>query len=72
MDNGLFRIAERYGKKVIGYPEEIVPVVSTNDWIRQHTGDPRRRVSYKSSIQANFDLLAMHRSRIIYWAYSLS
>jgi hypothetical protein len=66
MDNGVFRIAERYGKKVIGYPEEIVPVVSTNDWIRQHTDDPLRRVSYKSSIQANFDLLAMHRSRIIY------
>jgi hypothetical protein len=66
MDNGLFRIAERYGKKVIGYPEDVVPVVSTDDWIRQHiTSDPLSRVSYKSSIQANFNLLATHRSRII-------
>lgn len=41
MDNQLFR----YGKKVIGYPEESVPVITTDDWIRQHTSDPLKRVS---------------------------
>ena len=44
MDNKLFLIAERYVKKVIGYPEESVPVVTTTDWIREHSGDPLRRV----------------------------
>lgn len=41
MDNQLFR----YGKKVIGYPEESVPVVTAHDWVSQQTSDPLGRAS---------------------------
>ncbi|KAF8630072.1 hypothetical protein AX15_003129 [Amanita polypyramis BW_CC] len=40
MSYSLLTTAKRYGKRVIGYPEETVPVVSTADWVKQHTGSP--------------------------------
>lgn len=42
--------AKRLGKRVIGYPEQTVPVVSTADWISQYTGNPRKRVCYRSRL----------------------
>jgi sodium-independent sulfate anion transporter 11 len=31
------------GKTVIGYPEEVIPVVSSRDWVEKVVGDPKRR-----------------------------
>ncbi|KAG7446123.1 sulfate permease [Guyanagaster necrorhizus] len=36
--------AKRLGKRIIGYPEEIVPVVSSKDYVLQYTQDPGKRV----------------------------
>lgn len=33
------------GKKIIGYPEEIVPVVSSRDWVKHQARNPKQRVS---------------------------
>lgn len=41
--------AKRLGKQIIGYPEEIIPVISTRDYVLQTTRDPIRRVSIRSS-----------------------
>jgi sodium-independent sulfate anion transporter 11 len=35
---------KRIGKRIIGYPETIVPVVDAQDWISQYTTNPRQRV----------------------------
>ncbi|GLB35321.1 putative STAS domain containing protein [Lyophyllum shimeji] len=35
--------AKRLGKRFIGYPEEIVPVVSVQDWAAQYTSSPKQR-----------------------------
>ncbi|KAK0503038.1 sulfate transporter family-domain-containing protein [Armillaria luteobubalina] len=43
--------AKRLGKQIIGYPEEIIPVISTRDYILQTTQDPIRRIQeYVSSL----------------------
>lgn len=36
--------AKRLGKRFIGYPEEIVPVVSVKDWATQYTTSPKQRI----------------------------
>lgn len=36
------------GKKIIGYPEETVPVVSSRDWVKDRTHSPRQKVSTHS------------------------
>ncbi|KAF8061495.1 sulfate permease [Lyophyllum atratum] len=36
--------AKRLGKRFIGYPEEIVPVVSVHEWAVQHTSNPKQRL----------------------------
>ncbi|SJL01238.1 related to sulfate permease II [Armillaria ostoyae] len=36
--------AKRLGKRIIGYPEEIVPVVSSKDYVLQYTKNPGKRV----------------------------
>ncbi|KAG6920007.1 hypothetical protein DXG01_013356 [Tephrocybe rancida] len=36
--------AKRVGKKIIGYPEDIVPVVSVKDWVQDQTSNPKQRV----------------------------
>ncbi len=36
--------AKRLGKRIIGYPEEIVPVVSSKDYVLQYTENPGKRV----------------------------
>ena len=33
------------GKKIIGYPEETVTIVSSRDWIKNQAQNPRQRVS---------------------------
>lgn len=33
------------GKKIIEYPEESAPVVSSVDWVKNLTRDPKRKVS---------------------------
>ncbi|TRM56858.1 sulfate transporter family-domain-containing protein [Schizophyllum amplum] len=33
--------AKKFGKRVIAYPEETVPVISTTDWFRERSFDPR-------------------------------
>lgn len=38
--------AKRLGKRVIGYPEVSVPVVSVKDWVTGLTDDPKRLVSF--------------------------
>ncbi|KAF9264887.1 sulfate permease [Marasmius fiardii PR-910] len=38
------KAVKNFGKRAIGYPEEIVPVVSIKDWVKQHTHDPRQRI----------------------------
>ncbi|KAG6821156.1 hypothetical protein H0H93_005376 [Arthromyces matolae] len=35
--------AKKVGKKIIGYPEEIVPVVTVNDWVNGYTTNPIQR-----------------------------
>ncbi|GBE82467.1 Probable sulfate permease [Sparassis crispa] len=40
----MFSTAKRYGKRIIGYPEESVPVVSVSDWVRHLSRDPKREV----------------------------
>ncbi|KAK0459512.1 sulfate transporter family-domain-containing protein [Desarmillaria tabescens] len=36
--------AKRLGKRIVGYPEEIVPVISARDYVLQATQDPIRRI----------------------------
>ncbi|KAK0210542.1 sulfate transporter family-domain-containing protein [Desarmillaria ectypa] len=36
--------AKTLGKRIIGYPEEIVPVISARDYVLQATQDPIRRI----------------------------
>lgn len=36
--------AKRLGKRVIGYPEHIVPTISSKQWVRGLKADPKRRV----------------------------
>ncbi|KAG5639596.1 hypothetical protein H0H81_010798 [Sphagnurus paluster] len=36
--------AKRLGKRIIGYPEEIVPVVTVKDWATQYTSNPKQRI----------------------------
>lgn len=36
--------AKRLGKRVIGYPEEVVPVISSKDWFNQFGGNPANSV----------------------------
>ncbi|KAG6813355.1 hypothetical protein H0H92_011903 [Tricholoma furcatifolium] len=36
--------AKRIGKKIIGYPEQSVPVVSIKDWVDDHTSNSKQRV----------------------------
>ncbi|KAA1471250.1 sulfate permease [Dentipellis sp. KUC8613] len=33
--------AKRFGKRIIGYPEEKIPVISSKDWIRNLSKDPK-------------------------------
>lgn len=43
--------AKRLGKRVVGYPEHIVPTVSTKDWLRDLKRDPvRSTVNYILSL----------------------
>jgi len=42
--------AERLGKRIVGHPEQTIPVVSTFDWFSQYTNDPRQRVRYRLKI----------------------
>ncbi|TRM58068.1 sulfate permease [Schizophyllum amplum] len=43
--------AKKFGKRVIAYPEEAVPVISTTDWFRERSFDPRVAVvDYLSSL----------------------
>jgi sodium-independent sulfate anion transporter 11 len=37
--------AVKWGKKVIGHPEDPVPVVSSKDWLRGLVGNPKEDVS---------------------------
>ena len=39
--------AKRYGKQIIGYPEEVVPVVTVNEWVTQYTSNPIQRVRHR-------------------------
>ncbi|KIL68649.1 hypothetical protein M378DRAFT_71186 [Amanita muscaria Koide BX008] len=41
---GLISTTERYGKRVIGRPEETIPVVGVKEWISQYTSNPVQRV----------------------------
>ena len=34
------------GKKIIDYPEESAPVVSSGDWIRGYTNHPKDKVRF--------------------------
>lgn len=38
--------AKELGKRVIGYPQQTVPVVSAADWVSQYTSNPRQRVCF--------------------------
>ncbi|THH13348.1 hypothetical protein EW146_g6854 [Bondarzewia mesenterica] len=35
-------VAKKYGKRVIGYPDDSVPVVSSRDWVRNLSKNPKR------------------------------
>jgi sodium-independent sulfate anion transporter 11 len=44
MDLDVIPTAKRYGKRIIDYPEEVVPVVGVKEWVGQYTSNPIRRV----------------------------
>ncbi|KAF8232378.1 sulfate permease [Tricholoma matsutake] len=37
--------AKELGKRVIGYPQQTVPVVSAADWVSQYISNPRQRIT---------------------------
>ncbi|KAI5823724.1 sulfate permease [Schizophyllum commune Tattone D] len=37
--------AKKFGKRVIAYPEETVPVISTKDWFKERSFDPKSAVT---------------------------
>ena len=39
--------AKRLGKRIIDYPEETVPVISTTEWLGRFYNDPKQDVSKK-------------------------
>ena len=45
-----FAKAKEFGKKVIKYPEDPVPVISTKDWVRDVTRDPLQKVNFLHSL----------------------
>jgi len=50
--------AKSLGKRLIGYPEEIVPVVSVADWANQYTTSPKQRfIDYVVSLFPLFQWL---------------
>ncbi|TRM58869.1 sulfate permease [Schizophyllum amplum] len=47
----LIASAKRFGKRAIAYPEDTVPVISTGDWLRERSFDPKTAVGdYLSSL----------------------
>ncbi|KAG6889735.1 hypothetical protein C0995_015033 [Termitomyces sp. Mi166 len=38
--------ARRIGKRIIGYPEEIVPVVTVKEWVYDQTVNPKQRTTW--------------------------
>ncbi|KAG6831481.1 hypothetical protein H0H87_005048 [Tephrocybe sp. NHM501043] len=53
--------AKKAGKKIIGYPEEIVPVVSVTDWVQDHTSNPKQRlVDYLTSLFPVFQWISRY------------
>ncbi|KAG9318408.1 sulfate transporter family-domain-containing protein [Chiua virens] len=43
--------AKRFGKKIIGYPEDSAPIVSSSSWVKDHFKDPRHAITdYLSSL----------------------
>lgn len=67
MRDNLVPTAKRYGKRIIGYPEEIVPVVGTNDWVSQYTSHPTQRV--KNYILSLFPIFTWITRYNIAWLY---
>jgi sodium-independent sulfate anion transporter 11 len=53
---GLISTTERYGKQVIGRPEETIPVVGVKEWISQYTSNPVQRVRYYSFLYVECSL----------------
>ncbi|TFK42912.1 sulfate permease [Crucibulum laeve] len=51
-----FSSAKNFGKRVVGYPEQIVPVVSSKDWIARGFVDPRQRI--KNYVLSLFPILS--------------
>lgn len=37
--------AKRLGKRIVGYPNDVIPIVSVHDWAGRHTSNFRQRVS---------------------------
>lgn len=52
-------VLSNFGKKVVGYPEEDVPITSTLDWTRNLTGNPKRKVSLTTSSLMLFSVLTV-------------
>jgi sodium-independent sulfate anion transporter 11 len=45
---------KRYGKRVIGYSEEAVPVVTTADWVKSLSRDPKQDASWLYELASFF------------------
>lgn len=42
--------AKELGKKIIGYPERVVPVVTVKDWFSQFNRNPIQQVCFHLAI----------------------
>lgn len=50
---------KRLGKKIVNYPEDTVPVISSSTYFKSHVHDPRKGVSHALTVSYSTRLVTL-------------